>query len=86
MPKVLQNGVSATLSMLKRMLHPKKKVTEKCPHMGPQDRLDDLLVVSRGKEAIKSREQNVIFVHHDDFPNDMLYTSEQFAKVAKEGP
>eukprot|EP00957_Ditylum_brightwellii_P049977 3788507-Ditylum_brightwellii.AAC.1 len=68
------------------MLHPKKKVDERYPNMGPQDRLDDLLVVSRGKNAIKSREQNVIFVCHDDFPNNMLYTSEPFAKVTKEGP
>eukprot|EP00957_Ditylum_brightwellii_P009694 730668-Ditylum_brightwellii.AAC.1 len=68
------------------MLHPKKKVAEKYPNMGPQDRLDDLLVFSRGKKAIKSREQNIIFVHHDDSPNDMLYTSERFAKVTKKGP
>eukprot|EP00957_Ditylum_brightwellii_P016464 1237428-Ditylum_brightwellii.AAC.1 len=54
--------------------------------MGPQDRLDDLLVVCGGKKAIKSRRQNVIFICHDDFPTNMLYTSEQFAKVTKEGP
>eukprot|EP00957_Ditylum_brightwellii_P086672 6595382-Ditylum_brightwellii.AAC.1 len=68
------------------MLHPKKKVAKKYPNMGPQDRLDDLLVVSRGKKAIKSREQNVIFVCHDDFPNNMLCTLEWFAKVTKKGP
>eukprot|EP00957_Ditylum_brightwellii_P132842 10130197-Ditylum_brightwellii.AAC.1 len=76
MSKALQNDVSATLSISKRMLHPKKKVTGKYPNMGPQDRLDDLLVVSRGKKAIKSKEQNVIFVCHDDFPNNTLYISE----------
>eukprot|EP00957_Ditylum_brightwellii_P105030 8005404-Ditylum_brightwellii.AAC.1 len=53
--------------------------------MEPQDRLDGLLVVSRGKRAIKSREQNNILIHHDDFPNNMLYVSEWFAKVTKEG-
>eukprot|EP00957_Ditylum_brightwellii_P058647 4447880-Ditylum_brightwellii.AAC.1 len=76
MPKALQNGVSTTVSILKRMLHQKKKVAKKYPNMGHQDRLDDLLVVSREKKAIKSRKQSVIFVCHDDFPNNMLYTSE----------
>eukprot|EP00957_Ditylum_brightwellii_P164500 12523967-Ditylum_brightwellii.AAC.1 len=41
MPKALQNAVGATLSVLKRMLHPKKKVAEKYQNMEPQDRLDE---------------------------------------------
>eukprot|EP00957_Ditylum_brightwellii_P164730 12542157-Ditylum_brightwellii.AAC.1 len=86
MLKVLQNGIDATVSVLKRLLHPKKKISKKYTNIHPHDRLKDLLVVSRCQKKVKTRLQDVIFFCHNNFPNDMLYVSERFVKVVKEGP
>jgi hypothetical protein len=86
MPQALQNGVSATASVLKRLLHPKKVISKKYAKIAPQEHLDDLLVLKKGGKAIKSKETTIIFFHHDDFPNQILYMADWFYKVLKEGP
>eukprot|EP00957_Ditylum_brightwellii_P153988 11720655-Ditylum_brightwellii.AAC.1 len=73
-------------SVLKRLLHPQKKISKKYANIDPYDRLEDLLVVSRGQKKVKIRLQDAIFFYHDNFLNGMLYVSEQFVKVVKGGP
>eukprot|EP00957_Ditylum_brightwellii_P168022 12790851-Ditylum_brightwellii.AAC.1 len=86
MLKALRNGVGAMASVLKRLLQPKKKISKKYAIIDPHERVEDLLVVSRGQRKVKTRLQDVVFFCHNNFPNDMLYVSEQFFKVLKEGP
>eukprot|EP00957_Ditylum_brightwellii_P121382 9256698-Ditylum_brightwellii.AAC.1 len=86
MPLVLQNGVGATASVLKLLLHPKKIISTKYANIAPQERLYDLLVIKKGVKTIKSKDTNIIFFCHNDFPNQMLYVADQFCKVVKEGP
>eukprot|EP00957_Ditylum_brightwellii_P084489 6424940-Ditylum_brightwellii.AAC.1 len=69
---MLQNGIGAAVSALKRLRHQEKKISEKYPNIGPQNCLQDLVVVNRDKKAIKSKETDFIFFHHDGFPNEML--------------
>eukprot|EP00957_Ditylum_brightwellii_P155681 11851867-Ditylum_brightwellii.AAC.1 len=85
MLQALQNGIGATASVLKCLLHPKKVISKKYAHIAPQECLDDLLVLKKGVKAIKSKDTAVIFFHHDDFLNQILYVANQFCKVLKEG-
>eukprot|EP00957_Ditylum_brightwellii_P022462 1695102-Ditylum_brightwellii.AAC.1 len=76
MPRALKNGVGATASVLKCLLHPKKVISKKYANIAPQERLDDLLVLKKGVKAIKSKDTAVIFFRHDDFPNQILYVAD----------
>ena len=77
-PKKLCNVLGATSTVLKKLLHPKKVIGDMYAKIGPQDRLNDLVVVRKGTKPIKSNPTTVIFFRHYNFPNNYIYISERY--------
>ena len=61
MPKNLRNIVGATPTVLKKFLHPKKVIGDRYASIGPQERINDLVVVRKGTKPIKFKPATVIF-------------------------
>ena len=61
MPKKLRNGVGNTATVLKKFLHPKNSIEYRYANIGPQYRINDLVVVRKGTKTIKYKPTVVIF-------------------------
>ena len=85
MPKNLRNIVGATPTVLKKFLHPKKVIGDRYASIGPQERINDLVVVRKGTKPIKSKPKTVIFFCHYGFPNNYIYILERYYKFLKGG-
>ena len=79
-----RNGVGAECSVLKRFLHPAKKIKDEHVNVTASDRLDGLLAVERKELVINRRSHVAITFRHDDFDNQTVHCSERHVKVLKE--
>jgi hypothetical protein len=83
MPK-LKNGVGATCAVLMRMLHPRKRVSERFPNAAKTDKLTGLIVQSKEVRKIAGREQECVLFRHDDFDDEILYCAVRWVVVTTE--
>ena len=85
MPRKKKNGVGATCSVLIRFLHPRMQIVTQFPNAKYVDRLEGLVSQSREIKKVNHRDQTVIVFRHDDFPNELVYCNERYAKVVECG-
>ena len=53
MPKKLHNAVGNAATILKKFLHPKKFIGDMYANIGPQERINDLVMVIKVTKPIK---------------------------------
>ena len=84
--KNLSTGRGATVTCLKRMLHPSKTISEKHVNYTNKCKLGNLIVTREEMKKIKNTEKKCMVHHHEDFPNVELHSVSRWAAVTKEGP
>ena len=85
MPKKLRNVVGNTATVLKKLLHTKKIIGDKYSNIGPQERLNDMVMDRKGTKPIKSNPTTVIFFLLWFPKRKNIYISERYCKVLNEG-
>jgi hypothetical protein len=82
----LRCGRGAKCSVLKKNLHPKKRISDTYVNHAVGDRLDGLVALRREKKSIRKKEAECTVFHHADFPNEEIYCVNRWVKVSEEGP
>lgn len=82
----LRNGVGAVCRVKMKYLHPAKRVDDQYPNREDSGELDGLLVLRKDTKRVKKKDQGVVVMRHEDFPNEELYCVERWCKVITEGP
>ena len=83
--KKLIIGRGATVTCLKRMLHPSKAISDKYVNYTSKCKLENLIVIHEEIKKIKNIDKKCIVYHHKDFANEEIYSVSRWAVVTKEG-
>ena len=81
----LQAGVGAECSVLIKLLHPRKLVSDTLMNWEDNERLVGLVAIKKEKRSVNRKDQDCIIFRHDRFLNQELYCTSKFCKVLKEG-
>jgi hypothetical protein len=81
-----RQGIGAKCTVLKKNLHPKKRINERYINFAKESRLEGLVAIRQEKKKIRGKDQLCIVFHHEDFPNEEVYCATRWAKVTQEGP
>ena len=84
--KKLRCGKGAVCSVITRMLHPRKDVTEKYPNATHNSKVDKLTALRKELKKVNRKEQVVIVFRHGDFAEVELHCNARFCHVDTEGP
>ena len=76
-------SVGATCSILIQFLHPRINLVTQYPNAKFVDCLEGLISQSREIKKLNHRDHTVIVFRHNDFPNQMVYCNEHYAKVVE---
>ena len=84
--KKLRCGKGAVCSVLTRMLHPRKDVTDKYANASHNSKVENLTAIRKEPKIVNRKEQVVIVFRHPDFAEVELHCNARFCHVETEGP
>ena len=81
-----RNGKGAVCSVITRLLHPRKAVTDKYPNAGHNSKVENLIALRKEIKKVNRRDQECVILRHSDFPGVELHAVARYCKVITEGP